>query len=247
MKFVRRTSQPSKDNKYYLHTTKGYNKCIRISGDECIPNCTGYCYGRYMESQEIKKCNLPTSNAENWYHDYTGKKGKTPKLGAICVWKKGKIHYSKDGAGHVAFVEHVYSTGKWDSSESAYNGKRWFTRQYDKSCKRTGYQFEGFIYPEIEFDSDKWEAGKYQILKPKYLRSSAKVGVNKISVKSCSKLIREQLDSLTGSARFKEGAEVTLSSFKVDSKGNTWGKVVGNNVTTYICVLDSSGYQVKKV
>lgn len=247
MKFVRRTSQPSKDNKYYLHTTKGYNKCIRVSGDECIPNCTGYCYGRYMEAQEIKKCDLPTSNAENWYHDYKGKKGKTPKLGAICVWRKGKIHYAKDGAGHVAFVEHVYSTGKWDSSESAYGGKRWFTRQYKKNSARTGYKLEGFIYPDKEFSETEFENGKYKIKVPKFLRSTPKVAVNKISVSQCSKIIKEKLENKTGSAKFKEGAIVLLSSFKVDDKGNTWGKVDENKVTTWICVLDSSGYQVEKV
>ena len=101
-----------------------------------------------MEAQKIKKCDLPTNNAENWYHDYTGKKGKIVKLGSVIVWKKGKIHFSKDGAGHVAYVECVYPDGSIDTSESAYGGKRWYTKHYNKKYTKTGYQFEGFIYPD---------------------------------------------------------------------------------------------------
>ena len=188
MLFERRTEQPSKDNKYYLHTPKGYNKCIKITGDECIPNCVGYAYGRWMEAQKIKKCNLPTSNAENWYHDYTGKKGKIVKLGSVIVWKKGKIHFSKDGSGHVAYVECVYPDGSIDTSESAYGGKRWYTKHYNKKYTKTGYQFEGFIYPDVEFEDHPFTAGWYKTLNNKYVRRTPEVATgNKIKYKELPK------------------------------------------------------------
>ena len=163
MEFVRRIEAPKKDNKFYLHTTEGYNKCIRVVGNECIPNCTGYAYGRWMEAQGLKKCDLPTSNAENWYHDYTGRKGKTVEVGSIICWKQGKLH--ADEPGHVGYVEHVYLDGSFDTSESAWGGKRWYTRHYDSSCYRPGYEYEGCIYPLEPFETpDEFPKGIYKVL-----------------------------------------------------------------------------------
>ena len=248
MKFERRTEPPSKDNKYYLHTPKGYNECIRISGDECIPNCTGYAYGRYMEAQNKKKCSLPTSNAENWYHDYEGKKGHIVKIGSIVCWKQGKIHFKKDGSGHVGFVEYVYIDGSFDTTESAYGGKRWYTKHYNANGTKIGYQLEGFIYPEVEFEPIKWEEGYYRLLNDKYLRKTPEVkSSNKIKVSECSDEIKPQLEYQTGYARFDIGQDVYLTTFKNDKKGNKWGKVKGNKVTTWICVLDKSGEQVERI
>lgn len=244
MLFKRRTEPPSKDNKYYLHTPKGYNKCLKITGDECIPNCVGYCYGRYMESEGLKKCDLPTNNAENWYADYKGKKGKTAKLGAVIVWKKGKIHFSKDGAGHVAFVEHVYPDGAIDTSESAYNGKRWYQKHYNKNYKRLGYQFEGFIYPSVEFEESDYVEGWYKLTNDKYLRKTPEVkSGNKIKVSECNTDIKSKLETKKGYARFNIGVDIYLYQFKKDNKGNMWGRVKGNKCTTWICIYDSTGDQ----
>lgn len=248
MKFERRTEPPSKDNKYYLHTPKGYNECIKIESDSCIPNCTGYCYGRFMESQKIKKCNLPTSNAENWFHDYQGKKGTVVKLGSVVCWKQGIIHHKKDGAGHVAFVEYVYIDGSFDTSESAYNGKRWYTKHYKKGGYKAGYQLEGFIYPDEEFEPIEFAEGYYRLKNDKYLRKTPEVKANnKIKVKECNKETIALLEYKTGYARFDIGIDVYLTQFKKDSKGNTWGKVKGNRIITWICVLDKTGEQVERL
>lgn len=61
MKFIKRTSNPSNDNKCYLRLSKGYNKCIQGNPKsgvnhgvyDVLPNCTGYCYGRYLSSHRV--------------------------------------------------------------------------------------------------------------------------------------------------------------------------------------------------
>ena len=156
MKFEPRTTAPSGDNKFYLKAGKGgYNRAMEINKTthSCLPNCCGEVHGRWLESQKQTDYNtydkLCTGNA----HSYWGKndgyaRGQVPKLGAI-------ICYSKDGgAGHVAFVEKIYDNGDILSSNSGYNGSRFFTKKLTKS---SGYSFgskyhlQGFIYSPVEF------------------------------------------------------------------------------------------------
>lgn len=250
MEFKRRTVAPSKSNKYYLHTTKGYNKCIRIKGDECIPNCVGYCYARYMEAQEIKKCNLPTCNAESWYKNYNGKKGSTVKLGSVVVWSKGKVGKSSDGAGHVAFVEKVNADGSFETSESAYKGKRWYTKKYNKKAKKSGYKLQGFIYPDTEFtENTDYTEGTYKLLYHKCLRSTPEVkSNNKIKYSSLTKTGKANcIKSVGGYAKTKVGAIMKFIEFTKDNKGNLWGKTTSGKKFIWVCVLDSTGKQVEKV
>lgn len=149
----RRTTPPSYTNKYYIKTTKGgYNKCVEINAStgSVLPNCVGYAYGRFMESQGVTTCRLSRGNAENWYGKTSDgyERGRDPKLGAIICWS------DSNGDGHVAFVEKVYDTGDVLTSNSAYNGSRF----YMKTLKKVGnyymgrtYHFQGFIYNPTEF------------------------------------------------------------------------------------------------
>lgn len=159
MRFEPRTTSPSADNKFYLKAGKGgYNRAMEINKTthSCLPNCCGEVHGRWLESQKQTDYNtydkLCTGNA----HSYWGKndgyaRGQVPKLGAI-------ICYSKDGgAGHVAFVEKIYDNGDILSSNSGYNGSRFFTKKLTKS---SGYSFgskyhlQGFIYNPVEFTEE---------------------------------------------------------------------------------------------
>ena len=142
MKFIARTTSPSADNKFYLKAGKGgYNRAMEINTrtHSCLPNCVGMAHGRWLESQNqtnySKYDKLPTGNAENYY-GYTKdgyKRGQLPRLGAIICWRKGKAGDASDGAGHVAFVEKVYSNGDIDTSNSAYGGSRYYTKKYIKA------------------------------------------------------------------------------------------------------------------
>lgn len=107
-----------------------------------------------LESQhhtDYKKYDkLCIGNACSYYSKNDGySRGKTPKLGAIICWAGGK-----SGDGHVAFVEKIYANGDILTSNSAYGGRRYFTK---KITKKSGYsfskiyRFQGFIYSPENF------------------------------------------------------------------------------------------------
>lgn len=158
-KYTPRLTAPSTTDKNYIHYTKGgYNYCIEIKNGSCLPNCVGYAWGRWREILG-KKPNLSLKNAENWY-GYTEdgyKRGKTPKLGAVICWSKGKAGVSSDGAGHVAIVEKIKSDGTIITSESCYGGARWRQKEYKAPnyVLSSKYSFQGFIYLPIDFDVEE--------------------------------------------------------------------------------------------
>ena len=150
--FKARLTEPSTSNKYWIHTSKGgVNECILITGNSCLPNCVGYTWGRFYEASG-KRPKLSRANAENWYSYNDGyERGKTPKLGAVICWSKGKVGNGNDGAGHVAFVEEVYDDESILVSASDYGGRRFYTRKYNKPYSMNEYTFQGFIYnPDVK-------------------------------------------------------------------------------------------------
>lgn len=156
-KYEARLTAPSGNNKNYIHYSNGgYNYCIEIKNGSCLPNCVGYAWGRWREILG-EKPKLSRSNAENWY-GYTAdgyKRGKTPKVGAVICWSKGKAGVSGDGAGHVAIVEQVKANGDIITSESGYSSYRWKMREYKKSNNYylgSKYTFQGFIYLPLTFE-----------------------------------------------------------------------------------------------
>lgn len=160
MYFEKRTSSPSSTNKYYLKAGKGgYNRAMEINSTthSCLPNCCGEVHGRWLESQKQTDYNkydkLCTGNAKSYYAKNDGyKRGSVPKLGAIGCYSGGS-----SGNGHVLFVEEIYSNGDFLSSNSGYNGTRFFTRKITKSSGYSfgsNYKFQGFIYPPVDFTDD---------------------------------------------------------------------------------------------
>lgn len=151
--FKKRTSAPSASDKYWIHTSNGgLNECIEINNSgSCLPNCVGYAWGRFYEVTG-KRPNLSKGNAENWYgytkDGYT--RSQTPVPGAVICWRKGRAGNSSDGAGHVAIVEEVKSNGDVVTSNSAYNGTRFYMKTVAKSGNYSignAYTFQGFILP----------------------------------------------------------------------------------------------------
>lgn len=162
-KYTPRFTAPAKDNKYFIHYSKGgYNTAIEIdSTGSVLPNCVGYAQGRLLEILGAKAVNwsIPACNAEDWLEaaQKAGfKTGQTPKLGAIACWRAGQTHTSADGAGHVAVVEEIKANGDIVTSNSAWQGTEFYTKEITKA---SGYvyssnrPFLGFIYCGIEFDS----------------------------------------------------------------------------------------------
>ena len=243
MQFTERTSAPAKTNKnYYSDKNPFYSKYVN--------NCTWYCWGRQLElgvKEASLKKNLPTSNAENWYH-YTGfEKSSKPHVGDIIAYSAGKRHHAADGEGHVAIVERVYTNGNIFISESGSNMK-FKTRTLKPPYKfylnvkhKSNYKLDGFIH--IQDYEEKWLEGNYITNKEKYVRKTPEVtSKNKVKYKVLSDKTFYVKDKL-GYAKFKKSVELYLSEFKKDKKGNIWGKY---NIY-WICVEDSSGDQVRKV
>lgn len=188
-KFVPRKTTPTKKDLYFVRTCAGgYSSCIagkplQFTGS-ALSNCVGYAWGRSAELEGNKKCTIgvptvrlkkglyaPTS-AWAWMSYVNGRKtGKTPKLGAVCVWKSTV----KSSYGHVAVVEEVYSDGSWLSSESAYGGFTFANRKYNKDSYRKNYKLLGFIYSNVDFTTQAFQKGdKVQILSAGNSRSDGK-------------------------------------------------------------------------
>lgn len=171
MKFVKRTTDPGKSNVYYLRPNHGYNKCVQGNTKhkinygkyDVLPNCTGYCYGRFLECQNMKSCKLPTSNAETWINKNTFyQEGWTARVGCILVFSKGKVDTGKDGAGHVIFTEGIAKDGTIAGSNSGWNfTKRMTNIKIKRNSKgeyvyKTGYKYQGCIYAQENFEMTFW-------------------------------------------------------------------------------------------
>lgn len=161
--FVKRTTKPTKDKYYYsdnIFQASGYGMWDSKGNER--GNCTAYAWGRFYELTG-KYPKLCTSNAENWYKYNDGyERSKTPKLGAVIVWSKGKIGNAKDGAGHVAVVEEIYPDGSILTSNSGWKSTFFYMKKIPSNYKLNGYKFEGFIYNPVEFE-EKPKKITYQV------------------------------------------------------------------------------------
>lgn len=153
-KYTPRLTAPEKSNRYYYS-----NDNIFYASGYGMPNCTAYACGRLMEILGKKVKDL-LGNAEDWFAAAKKagyKTGKTPKLGAIACYKAGKVKDNSDGAGHVCVVEEIKPNGDIVTSNSAWKGTEFYLKTLTKA---SGYQyaesrqFQGFIYPGIEFDEE---------------------------------------------------------------------------------------------
>lgn len=96
--------------------------------------------------------------------------------------------------------------------------------------------------------SNEWTPGTYRMLYDKYIRTSPKVAVNKITYKTLIPEWKELThpDKL-GKARFNVGAEREIVEFITDSKGFIWGRFKTNKTPIWACLQDNTGNQAVKV
>lgn len=154
--FIPRLTAPSQTDLHWIKTTHGgYNRCIVIDNvtGSVLPNCTGYAWGRFLEENNITDCDLSRGDADVWFnHNDNYERGQIAKLGAVACWSK------TGGDGHVAVVEEIKPNGDIVTSNSAYNGTRFYTRDLTKASNYSygaSYTFQGFIYPIENFTPDK--------------------------------------------------------------------------------------------
>ena len=147
MSFMPRMTAPSATDTLWRHTSAGgKNSCILISGGSVLPNCVGYAWGRFMEILGSTP-KLSRGNAENWYGMTSDgyKRSQASQLGAVVCWSKGKVGVASDGAGHVAIVEKIAPDGTITTSNSGYNGTRFYIKEIKPPYAVSGYDFQGFI------------------------------------------------------------------------------------------------------
>ena len=242
MNFVQRTVAPSESDKNFLHYSKGgYNKCILISGSSCLPNCVGYCWGRWRELLGFDP-KLSRGNAENWFlYTQDGyKRGQTPKVGAVACYSLGRTGYGADGAGHVAIVEEVHSDGSITVSESNYGWLRWrrVSLKPGYAYNGTKLKFQGFIYLPIDFDDTPspvtepvFEVGRnYRMKYTCYVRTGP--GKN-YRAKKKNELTAYAQKLATSAGCLKKGTVVTCQDARKDSVGNTWIKIPSGWIAAY--------------
>ena len=146
-----RISAPKDDDALYINMnfSGGQNPCTAIDNTtgSVLPNCVGYCYGRFMEVMSSMRPELPTGNANMWYsHSDTYQRGQDPKVGAVGCW------VNENGAGHLAIVEKIYTEGSNKGSvlfsTSIYPNNKFVLQlgQPPKYLDWDGYVFKGFIY-----------------------------------------------------------------------------------------------------
>lgn len=240
--FIARTIAPALTDKDFIHySSDGNNFCIVIDEKtgSCLPNCVGYCHGRWLEILK-GATKLSLSNAEDWY-EYTAdgyKRGSKPKVGAVICWRKGKLWNESDGAGHVAVVEKVKANGDIVTSESAYGGERWRTRTYTKKSGyylAPGYEFQGFIYIPVTFKVEKksYKTGAYRVMSPVLaVRSGAGKRYKKKKWKELTENARKQIKALNGIEYdgYVKGVELDVTRVK-----GIWGKSASGWVSLNHC------------
>lgn len=159
-----RTKQP-KNNKYYIRKAQGgLSDAVfgepTIKGANVLCNCVGYAGSRFNEiinDPDLEYIVKPfkyqlVCNAENFIESAKRqglKISKTPVVGGIMVWQKGRTLGGGDGAGHVAVVERVYDDGSILTSESGWASWAFKTIRRFNTNGRWGqnsyYKFRGCI------------------------------------------------------------------------------------------------------
>ena len=238
--YIARTIAPSVTDKDYINTAYGGNNpCIEIKNGSCLPNCVGYCYGRWLEI--IKGAHrLSKGNAEDWYANSGDgyKRGQKPEKGAIICWRNGRLWDESDGAGHGAIVERVKANGDIVTSESAYGGERFRTRTYTKKSGyylAPGYEFQGFIYIPVTFKvkKKKYRTGTYKVMSPIL---AVRVGAGKLyrkkKFKELTKDAREQIKALNN---IEYDGYVKGVEFEVTKVKGRWGRTPSGWVSLDHC------------
>ena len=150
--FVPRLEPPSyTDPNWIMQSAGGKNPCIRgwnAVGNSVLSNCTGYTIGRMLELYGNDAYSLPWQyNAGEYF----------PNLNENGVWKRsskptlGSIgcYLSTVGSwGHVLVVEQVNADGSIVTSESAWQGKRWYSQTLRPPFYtwNNSFKLQGFIY-----------------------------------------------------------------------------------------------------
>ena len=150
--FVPRLTAPSyTDPNWIMQSAGGKNPCIRgwnAVGNSVLSNCTGYVIGRSLELFGDDAYSLPWQYNAGEYYPYLNesgvwKKSSKPSLGAVGCYRS-----TVGSWGHVLIVEQINSDGSIVTSESAWQGSRWYSQTLRPPYYtwNNSFALQGFIY-----------------------------------------------------------------------------------------------------
>lgn len=235
MKFIERTSAPTRTNKYYAKP-KAYctdNLDMFVQGG----NCTDYAWCRYREAHQDMNAskNLPTHAATIFYKKAVEKGLKTgiePKLGSIACFD-----------GHVAFVEGIYGN-KVKYSASGWSKNVLFRYLFkikilNKGESWNGKKLQGYVYPNVEFEDNLPITGDYKVISARYVRYGAGT---EFKIKKVKELTLDGQRHCTNknknaNAQYQNGTIFTNLKTIRATNGSIWAKTPSG----YVCLISSKG------
>lgn len=241
MTFKQRTTAPTSTDKNFIRWDMGgHNYCMTIKGNSVLPNCTGYAWGRWREILG-KFHELSRGDAEVWWGKGDGyQRGQTPKVGAVIAWRQGTAGNRADGMGHVAIVEEVHADGSITTSNSAYNGTKFYTQTLKKPyIYKPGFVLQGFIYlPADAKPAPKPVAPEPKPVAPTEVNRTPEDGIFKtdrtVNIRTAPVIGKNIVSSIL------KGAEVRYDSF-VKINGYVWVSFMRDGKRVYAAWREIGG------
>lgn len=149
-KFTARTTNPTKDNKFYYTDVNPWVK-------KGIGSCTCYAQGRILELENASFGTSKKKYKDTWYpvdmfnrcSEVGAKKCASPVIGGGVVWKSAELT-----TGHIAIIEKVdgdvITFSQWDRS----NTFATHTAKKSDGYKYNGYDLVGFFDCQFKWDAE---------------------------------------------------------------------------------------------
>ena len=228
---------------FYNGKKNGYAWCD-IFVDWCFVIAFGVQRALELLCQPKRSCGAGVSFSCNYYKA-KGQFYTDAKIGDQIFFKD-----SKDVIVHTGLVYNVDNRYVYTIEGNA--GDKVQMKKYLKTSKsiygygRPKYRIEESKPVERKITSKDFTARDYIFLKAKYVRRTPVVANNKIKYDGFAYLTQKKLTKDTlGYAKVEVGSSFYLSKFQDDYKGNVWGMYKGKYSNIWMCVHDSTGYQVK--
>lgn len=239
---------------FYNGKKQGYAWCD-VFVDWCFVQAVGVDRAKELLCQPSNSLGAGVGYSADYYKKNNQFYPSNPQIGDQIFFKNTKGSRTHTGLVYQVDKNYVYTIEGNTSSDSGVvaNGGCVRLKKYSLNYKyiygygRPKYKIEEKKITEKSFNSDT-----YVFLKDKYVRKTPIVANNKIKYSnfpktgSASTLTQKKLiKDLNGYAKIKKDASLFLSKFSTDVKGNIWGMYKGIYSNVWICVYDSTGFQVK--
>ena len=233
---------------FYNGKKQGYAWCD-VFVDWCFVQAFGEERAKELLCQPSKSCGAGVGYSADYYKSKGQFHTSKPQAGDQIFFKNSKGERTHTGLVYQVDGTYVYTIEGNTSAASGVvaNGGAVACKKYKLNYSLIyGYGRPKYKIEDRKITSKDFPARDYTFIKAKYVRRTPIVADNKIKYKG---LILETQRKCTkdalGYAKVKIGKSFYLSKFQDDYKGNVWGMYKGQKSNIWMCVYDSTGYQVK--